>query len=253
MFIFLSFDFDADSAEQYYYHDQIVKMSKARFSINVGLQRVLKLLKNYGIKTTFFTPGWVVENYPGSVKMIINDGHELASHGYRHEKLNELSYEEEYNVHKKAVNILKQVQGFVYGFRRPYWEITRNTFAILAQLGVLYDSSLMDSDEPYVFNVNGRTMVELPVYDIYDDWILFEIEHRSPKDVLNMWIYELKAALEEELSYFCLILHPACIGRASRIRILDEFIRFALDRKCRFASGYEIAQKELRKSKKALQ
>ena len=243
LYIFLSFDFDADSAEQYYFPDKPVKISRARFSVKVGLKRVLMLLRKYNIKTTFFTPGWVAEQYPNLVKLIVNDGHELALHGYRHEKLDETSYDEEYNIHKKSMNCLKQFQKKIYGFRRPYWEITKNTFTILSKLGVIYDSSLMDSDEPYIFDVNGKKMIELPVYDLFDDWILFEIEYRHPKDVLNMWIYELDAALEEGVNYFCLILHPACIGRAGRIRMLNEFIKYAISKKCKFAPGYVIAKK----------
>lgn len=246
LYIFLSFDFDADSAEQYYFPEKPVKISRARFSVKVGLKRVLRLLRKYNIKTTFFTPGWVAEQYPDLVRLIVNDGHELALHGYRHEKLDETSYEEEYNIHRKSINCLKRFQKNIYGFRRPYWEITKNTFAILSKFGIIYDSSLMDSDEPYVFDVNGKKIIELPVYDLFDDWILLEIEHRHPKDVLNIWVYELDATLEEGINYFCLILHPACIGRAGRIRMLDEFIKYAVSKRCKFAPGYVIATKLLK-------
>ena len=243
MKIFLSVDFDADAAEQYYYRDKLVKISKARFSVKVGLRRLLALLKKYHIRTTFFIPGWTARTYPNLIWEIIRDKHELALHGYHHEKLDELKYEEEYEVHRKALDCLKHFQGEIYGFRRPYWEISRNTFHILSKLKILYDSSLSDSDEPYVFEVNNHKIVELPVYDLFDDWILFEIDHRSPQEILRMWIYELEA----ELSYFCIIVHPACIGRVGRIKMLEEFIKYALKRKCKFVAGRDIALNVLEK------
>ena len=95
MIVFLSIDFDADSAEQLYYSDKPVKISKAKFGVRKGIYRVLSLLNKYEIKTTFFIPGWVVENYPDIVRKIIIEGHELGLHGYRHEKLDELSLDEE--------------------------------------------------------------------------------------------------------------------------------------------------------------
>jgi len=241
MIIFLSFDFDAESAEMYYYSDQPVKISRARFSVRKGLFRVLNLLDEFNIKTTFFTPGWVAENYPSLIKSIIAKGHEIGLHGYRHEKLNELPYEEEKKIHEKSIRILKTFSEEIYGFRRPYWEITEHTLKILVKNGIIYDSSLMDDDEPYIIKIDSYKLVELPVYDIYDDWILFELEHRTPLNVLRLWKYELDAAIESELNYFCLVLHPACIGRIGRLLILREFIKYAINKKCKFERGSKIA------------
>lgn len=243
MYVFLSFDFDADSAEMLYYEDKPVKISLARFSVRKGLRRVLNLLDEFDIKTTFFVPGWVAERYPDLIRMILDDYHELAMHGYRHEKLDALEYEKEYDIHRRAKEILSRIQGKVFGFRKPYFEISKNTLNILAELGILYDSSLMDSDEPYILQVGNKEIIELPVYTLLDDWILFEEDHRSPKEVLNMWVYELDSAIEEQLNYFCLILHPACIGRASRIRMLRDFILYAKKKHCTFSKGVEIAKK----------
>ncbi len=245
MYVFLSFDFDADSAESLYYVDKPVKKSLARFAVRKGLIRVLMLLRKFGIKTTFFVPGWVVENYPDLVSRIVADGHELGMHGYQHERLYEYSLDDEMMIHQRAKKIIIEVQGYVYGFRKPYFEMSPNTLSIVSKLGIIYDSSLMDDDEPYIFRVEDREIVELPIYDMFDDWILFEVEHRSPREVLDMWIYELESALQQGLEYFCLILHPSCIGRASRIRILEEFILYAKKNRCSFSRGIDIARKVL--------
>jgi len=249
MRIFLSFDFDADSAEQLYYSDKPVKISRAKFSVNIGLDRVLRLLRKYSIKTTFFVPGWVAENYQNHVIKIINDGHEIALHGYKHEKLDELSYDEEVRIHSKSIEILKRFQSDLYGFRRPYWELSKHTLRILVAKGIIYDSSLMDHEEPYLLKINGQKIVELPVYDTFDDWILFELEYRSPLEVLNDWKYWLDTLIEEKVNYFCLILHPACIGRTPRLKILEDFIQYALRKGCTFKKGVQLAKETLRNIK----
>ena len=46
--------------------------------------KVLDIFKAKNIKATFFTLGWVAERYPSVVKRIVEEGHELASHGYSH-------------------------------------------------------------------------------------------------------------------------------------------------------------------------
>ncbi|GEM_PF-2471900 len=71
--IFLSVDFDADSAERLYYPKSPVKISKAQFDVNIGLERLLVLLKRYDIKTTFFTPAWTADRYPKHVEMILRE------------------------------------------------------------------------------------------------------------------------------------------------------------------------------------
>jgi len=247
MDVFLSFDFDADSAENLYYSNQPVKISRVQFALNKGLVRILSLLREFNLRATFFVPGWVAENYSHLVDLIVHDKHELALHGYMHEKLNELSFDEELIVHDKALSILRRFQSRIYGFRRPYWELSSHTLEILSNRNIIYDSSLMNDDEPYLMKIADRVIVELPVYDMYDDWLLFEIDRRSPMEVFSIWRYELDAALDEELSYFCLILHPSCIGRSSRIRMLREFIIYGLKNKCAFRRGLIIAEKYLKK------
>src|SRR3954466_9281100 len=54
--------------------------------IEQNVLRILALLDEYEIKATFFTLGWVAERYPGLVRRLVADGHEVASHGYAHER-----------------------------------------------------------------------------------------------------------------------------------------------------------------------
>ena len=246
-------DFDADSAERLYYSDQPVKISKAIFSIRKGLQRVLEALDIFNIRTTFFTPGWVIEHYQDLVNTILRRGHEIGMHGYQHEKLNELSAEEEWSIHEKSFRIIKQIQGHVHGFRRPYWEISPHTLKYITDLGLLYDSSLLSDDEPYIMRINNKELVELPIHELFDDWFLFEIQYRSTDEVLRIWKYEFDAAREEGLWYFPIIIHPTCIGRASRKKMLKEFIIYLIKNGASFLRGIDIARKTIEKTKNVSQ
>ena len=54
-----------------------------------NVDRILAMLDQHGTKATFFTLGWIAERYPELVRRIVAEGHELASHGYGHERASE--------------------------------------------------------------------------------------------------------------------------------------------------------------------
>lgn len=72
---------------------------------------VLDILKNSGIKATFFLSGPWVKQYPDIPKRIQADGHEIGSHGYRHINLSNLSKTEIKDELMKAHNNIKEVTG----------------------------------------------------------------------------------------------------------------------------------------------
>ena len=55
-----------------------------------NVERILAMLESQDARATFFTLGWVAERYPGLVRRIVAGGHELASHGYGHERATDL-------------------------------------------------------------------------------------------------------------------------------------------------------------------
>jgi len=54
----------------------------------------LALLDEGKAHATFFTLGWIAERYPAIVRRIVDNGHELASHGYGHQRVSDLSRNE---------------------------------------------------------------------------------------------------------------------------------------------------------------
>ena len=70
-----------------------------------NIDRILKLLADEQTKATFFTLGWVAERYPQMVRRIVAEGHELASHGYGHQRASDLTETEFFHdvSHAKAL------------------------------------------------------------------------------------------------------------------------------------------------------
>jgi len=161
--LFISFDLDAESAEVYRGSDPDT-LSRGRFGVNRGVWKILDTLDRYGVRSTFFTPAWVIERYGEVVEEIVSRGHEVAAHGYLHESFDKLSISEEESVFNKIEGVFKEIVGYKpIGFRSPYWRWSNNTIDFLCRYGYVYDSSLMDDEYPYILKHRECELIELPV------------------------------------------------------------------------------------------
>ncbi len=117
---------------------------ECRVERNVG--RILALLAERDVKATFFTLGWIAERYPQLVRDIVASGHELASHGYGHQRASDLSRADFTDDIVRAKRILEDLSGqAVRGYRAPSFSIgTANLWAFdaLAEAGYAYSSSI---------------------------------------------------------------------------------------------------------------
>ncbi|MDL2121700.1 MAG: DUF3473 domain-containing protein [Deltaproteobacteria bacterium] len=107
---------------------------------------LLRILSDYKVKGTFFIVGWVAEKFPGLVRKIHEQAHEIASHGYAHVLCYEMKREEFKKDVQKSVQILEELTGEkVLGIRVAGASIKReNLWAldVLIDLGIIYDSSI---------------------------------------------------------------------------------------------------------------
>jgi polysaccharide deacetylase family protein (PEP-CTERM system associated) len=111
-----------------------------------NVERILALLEARGARATFFTLGWVAERYPALVRRIVAGGHELASHGYGHERASDLTESAFYDDVARAKGLLEDLGGTrVHGYRAPSFSIgERNLWAFdcLKRAGYSYSSSI---------------------------------------------------------------------------------------------------------------
>lgn len=141
--------------------------------------RLLELLHFHKVKATFFILGWIAERYPQVVMAIRQEGHEVASHGYRHRLVYNMSREEFSEDTKRSKNILEDLTGVrVIGYRAASYSVVPRTLwalDILQELGFEYDSSIFPilHDRygipgaprfPYFHSLSeGRKILEFPL------------------------------------------------------------------------------------------
>ena len=107
---------------------------------------ILEMLANHSTKATFFTLGWIAERYPQLIRQIVAQGHELASHGYGHERASDMTEDAlfaDVNLAKVILEDLADTE--VRGYRAPSFSIgTGNLWAFdcLARAGYRYSSSI---------------------------------------------------------------------------------------------------------------
>jgi hypothetical protein len=107
---------------------------------------ILGLLDEADAKATFFTLGWIAERYPQVVRRIVDNGHELASHGYGHQRASDLTPEQFREDITRAKRMLEDLGGVaIRGYRAPSFSINRNNWWAVEELenaGYVYSSSI---------------------------------------------------------------------------------------------------------------
>lgn len=137
---------------------------------------VLDLFSEFDVKSTFFVLGWVAERYPEIVRRIVDEGHELASHGYDHRRVTDLSPEEFRKDIIKSSAILEQIGGVkLKGYRAPSYSIVESNLwahEILSECGFVYSSSVYPikhdhygiPDAPrFKYRTTSPDLIEFPI------------------------------------------------------------------------------------------
>lgn len=247
--VMLTFDTqgDVDAAVPGYQHSSgfwregainYCDLTQRQYDTRRGVQRILEILARHEIRATFPTTGITAEWYPEIAEAIVEGGHELAVHGYRHVPLHTLDAEGERAEIEAATAAIQNVLGHQpHGWRSPMYSTTPNTIQILTELGYLYNSDFHNDDMPYLLENDGRTIVEIPAG--LDDWMLNLIQvpenvgmggvpYSSPShvtDVLssNFDMLYLEAASEPRVMQWC--MHPKITGMPHRAWGLEQVIK----------------------------
>ena len=140
-----------------------------------NVERILAILAERGARGTFFTLGWIAERYPVLVRRIAAEGHELASHGYAHERASDQSPEAFLADIKLAKVVLEDVASCeVRGYRAPSFSVgLSNPWAhgCIEEAGYAYSSSVYPvkhdhygvPDAPRFPYAVGAKLVEIPI------------------------------------------------------------------------------------------
>ena len=144
--------FTADVEEYFQVHALEKSVSRADWDVlpsrlEPSVERLLTLLEEHRVRGTFFVLGWVAERHPELVRRIARAGHEIASHGWWHRPLPELSRDEFREDVRSSRSFLEDVTGRrVHGFRAPSFSLVPGqewVYEVLLEEGYRYDSSVM--------------------------------------------------------------------------------------------------------------
>lgn len=245
------FDFDAVSVWLHSYGElsSPTKLSRGTYGAEVAVPRLIDLLDRLDVPATWFTPGHTIESFPDACGTIVDNGHDVQNHGWKH--TNPAEYENAASERadiERAIDAIRDLTGSgPEGYRSPSWDFSPNTLSILQDLGFDWDSSLMGHDfEPYLlretppvdpdapFEVGEETSIlEFPVSWHRDDWPPFQYvldwdqEGGAPdeKQVFDMWREQFDWMYDHvENGVYTLTMHPQVIGQPPRLGYLEALL-----------------------------
>lgn len=150
-----------------------------RFETRVerNTQKTLDLLDEYGVKATFFALGWVADQLPEVIRQVAERGHEVASKGYYHRSIREMTPSEFRDDLKRSREAIERASGRkVYGYRTARgWFRPEDLWAldILSEEGFAYDSSICPQFRTYA----------------HEPWRRFAHQHH--KNEITIWEFPL--------------------------------------------------------------
>jgi len=244
----LTFDFDTQSGFIARGMTTATPLSRGEFGL-VGARRTLDLLKQHGIRATWFIPGFTIESHPQACEAVVAGGHEVAHHSWAHVPAADQRRDEEEADLVRANDAIARLTGHkARGYRSPSWDLSENTIDLLIAHGFLYDSSLMGADywpyrarrndvaelgKPFVFG-QETALVEMPISWSLDDFPHFEFVRtattvlpglQSARAVMQNWydefLYMKKTVDWGVLTY---TMHPYVIGRGHRMLALEDLV-----------------------------
>jgi peptidoglycan/xylan/chitin deacetylase (PgdA/CDA1 family) len=223
-------DMDADSllhiAHPKTAHTMVSAASMLRYGPQIAVPRILETYRHFGIRQTFFVPGWCAERYPKAVEAMVRDGHEVSAHGYLHEHPNEQTDEDERYWLHRSLAAVRTVTGYASpGWRAPLYKFSHRSAGLLLEAGITYDASLMGDDVPYFLDTPRGSLLELSSHWGMDDWppfmhsgeLDFEMPIQPAARAWEAWWEEFEA-MRTYGGLWVPVWHPFLSGRLARWR-----------------------------------
>jgi len=219
--------------------------SIGEYGPNTGVWRLLRILDEEKIKATFLTCGAIAERYPDAVKAIVAKGHEIAGHGYHHETARNLKPDEETDVMVRTTAMIQQRTGHKPVGWRSCTQ-SNNTINLLLDQGYLWNSNSFSHDLPFLWERDGKILVELPRHPFGDGRAYAHFDAGTPETALTIWkraFNQLHREGQTAPTYMPYQIHPYISGRPGRADALQEMIQHMKQAGgVWFASGQEISR-----------
>jgi peptidoglycan/xylan/chitin deacetylase (PgdA/CDA1 family) len=248
----LTFDFDTQSGLIARGMTTPTPLSRGEFGL-IGAQRIRAMLKSFGLRATWFVPGFTIESHPRACEAVLQEGHEIAHHSWAHiPPAQQSRAEEEADLVRANDAIVRLTGRKARGYRSPSWDLSEHTIDLLLAHGFLYESSLMGADywpyrarrgdrvelgKPYGFGEESA-LIEMPISWSLDDYPHFEFVRtptavlqglQSARTVMESWLDEFRY-MQQTVDWGILTytMHPYVIGRGYRMLALEDLVKSLL-------------------------
>lgn len=219
--------------------------------------RLIQLFEKFNVKATWVTVGKFAEIKGDLLRQIYSHGHEIALHGWAHERLEDLPSKEEKSKRITwGINAMSQLGIPIYGFGAPQNAVDQQTQDILISRGFTYDASLaldpLQGQWPSVHNyTNSEGTIPVIPFIFPNDYDGLMIQHLTSKQLFRAWRDRLDYNYNAGRAPFVLDVHQWLIGQEQYLSALEDFIIYAKGLKdVEIVTLHEIAQRSLKNATK---
>jgi peptidoglycan-N-acetylglucosamine deacetylase len=230
------------------------------FAGEVGSPRLLKLLNEQEIRSTWFIPGHSLETFPEQMAAVAESGHEIGAHGYSHENPIELTEDQERAVMARSVELITKLTGNApHGYVAPWWETSERGALLLKEFGFSYGHSQNYHDFLPFYARVGDTWVNpdygqpaetwmrplqrgrtVDIVEFCGNWYLDDLPPMmwikqspnshgfvNPRDIEQMWRDQFDWVYREmDYAVVPITLHPDVSGRPQVLLMLERLFGY---------------------------
>ncbi|MBV8901086.1 MAG: polysaccharide deacetylase family protein [Verrucomicrobia bacterium] len=185
--------------------------------------RLLDLLKQRGIKATFFLIGQNAAEHPEIVKRILEEGHEIGNHSWTHPQLSKLSDERVTDEIVKTQNAIHEASGYTPTLLRPpYGAITqRQREWIESRFGL---SVILWSVDPFDWKRPGVSVIEQRILSGAEPGAIV-LSHDIHKQTVDAMPATLDALIKKgykfvTVSQLIAMNHPKPAASAAKVTVM---------------------------------
>ncbi|GGF73344.1 polysaccharide deacetylase [Paracoccus acridae] len=201
----------------------------------IGVFRILRLLAEKGLQTSFAVNGCIATRYPALLKAVVEGGHEVVAHGLDMGKVHHsgLSVEDENAIIAETLRLLRGATGQpVEGWLSPGRAQGFNTPELLARNGIRWNLDWANDDLPYRMRTADGALLAMPLAYETDDRVVANEYFQSEPE----WVQQVKDRFDvlyrESAEYggrvMSLPLHSWVSGMPYRVEYLREVLDYIL-------------------------
>ncbi|MEX2425609.1 MAG: polysaccharide deacetylase family protein [Thermomicrobiaceae bacterium] len=227
----LSFDIDGEyGVINRYGADDWYWRSQATYDLETGIWRVLDILEDLDLQSTFCWVGRCAEDRPDAVQAAHQAGHESSTHGWDHRYYRDMTRDEQREDIQRTADAIASITGErPVGHKSPSWRFNEETVPALQELGFLWNMDIASRDLPYLHESgpDNYPLVQLPPSRLWEDYAFFVDQVVPPDDAYNSWREDIDV-IRAEGKLMCLTFHPWVIGRPAPSQALVHFLDYVI-------------------------